>query len=65
MMAPFAAVDYLLYPLVLVVDDLVLQKFRAGELTMEMALVSLQWLVIGVVVAVFGRWITLLTKESI
>jgi hypothetical protein len=60
-MTPFAAVGYLLYQLVLVVDMLVLQVFWDGEMTTLLVLGSLQWLVIGLLVAIVVRWIEALT----
>ena len=63
LMTPFSAVGYLLHQLVLMADIPVLQVFWDGEITTLLVLGSLQWLVIGVLVAMVGRWIETLTTR--
>ena len=63
LVTPFAAVGYFTYQLVLMVDMPALQVFWDGEITTLLVLGSLQWLVIGVLIANVGRWIEALTKR--
>jgi hypothetical protein len=63
LVTPFAAVGYFTYQLVLMVDMPALQVFWDGEITTLLVLGSLQWLVIGVLIAIVGRCIEALTER--
>lgn len=63
LMTPFSAVGNFLYRLVLMANIPVLQVFWDGEITTLFVLGSLQWLVIGLLVVIVGRWIEPLIKR--
>jgi len=63
LMTPFAAVGLLLYQLVLLIDIPALRVWN-GKITTLIVLGSLQWFLIGLLVAIVARWIGQSIKRS-
>ncbi len=66
MMTPFNALAAFLHGIVLVADRPFLEMFSDGEPTMGRLLVfgSLQWALIGLLLAIVDRWVGLSTKRA-
>ncbi len=66
LMTPFHALAVFLHSVVVMVDLPFLEMFSDGEPTMGRLLVfgSLQWAIMGFLVAILDRWVGLLTKRA-